>query len=107
MGLFVALLGCAVPAFLQAWWFGYSSLEYTAFQASNWMWTMMAAGEGELWGTPAAPIAVVVSAVLIFGLNLVFTMYEVEHVRQVTPQRVLDDESELVSGAANTVKTGG
>jgi hypothetical protein len=107
MGIFVALLGCAVPAFLQAWWFGYSSLEYSAFQASNWMWTMVAAGDGELWGTPAAPITVVISAVLIFGLNLVFTMYEVEHVRQATPQRVLDDESELDGGPAKVVTTGG
>jgi hypothetical protein len=105
IGIFVALLGCAVPAFLQAWWYGYSSLEYSAFQASNWMWTMVEAADGNLWGTPAAPIAVFVSAVLIFGLNLIFTMYEVEHVRQATPQRVLDDESEMVGGAGNAATT--
>ncbi len=107
IGVFVALLGCALPAFLQAWWFGYSELEYTAFQASNWMWTMTSAADGELWGTPAAPIAVCCSAVLVFGLNLIFTMYEVEHVRQETPQRVRDDESELVAGAAVAVTRGG
>jgi len=103
IGIFIAMLGCALPAFLQAWWFGYSELAYSSFQASNWMWTMVAAVDGNLWGTPATPIVVCVSAVLIFGLNLFFAMYEVEHVRQATPQRVLDDESELDTEAAGVV----
>jgi len=99
IGVFVALLGCALPWFLQAWWFGYSDLEYTALQAPNWIWTLNEAGEGDLWGTPIATFAVAASACCVFGLNLIFAIYEVEHVRLATPQRVIDDENELVSPA--------
>ncbi len=101
MGIFVALLGCAVPAFLQAWWFGYSELEYTPFQATNWMWTLTEAGEGGIWATPSVPIGMGVVAILVYGLNLLFAMFEVESVRQATPQRVLDDESARKAAAGD------
>ncbi len=104
IGLFVSLLGCATPAFLQAWWFGYSELEYSPFQASNWMWTLAEAANDDLLSTPAVPLVVGASAALVYGLNLLFAIYEVEYVRQETPQRVIEDEHDRV-GAPSSEKS--
>lgn len=96
LSFLIAFLGCAIPFLLQAWWIGFKALSYNGFQAPNWIWTMIEAADGGLWTTPEVPIVVCATAAIVFVLNLFFAMYEVEHVRQATPQRVLDDQSELV-----------
>lgn len=103
ISIFVAFMGCVIPFLLEAWWVGFRGLSYSAFQAPNWVWTLGEAGAGNLASMPAVPIMVASSAAVVFGLNLIFAIYEVEHVRLATPQRVLDDENERVASTSDKV----
>jgi len=89
-------LGAAVPTFLQAWAYGFDDFDdYTLLQIPNWMWTLVEAGAGNIWATPAAPILVLLGAATIFLVNLIVAAKEVEAVRQEEPERVRQDEVEL------------
>ena len=83
------LAGAGIPYFLQAWLYGVLEMgNYTALQASNWLWTLKEAGDGHLVSTPEVPIVVTVVALVILVVNLVTAAREVEQVRQETPARV-------------------
>lgn len=89
-------LGAAVPSFLQAWVYGFDGFnDYTLLQIPNWMWTLIEAGDGDIWATPAAPILVLFGAAVIFLVNLIVAAKEVEEVRQEEPERVRQDDLEL------------
>ena len=93
----LVVLGAAVPAFLQAWLFGFDGLDdYTVFQATNWPWTLGLAADvdPQLMSALGAPVFVVFAAVAIFVVNLIAAAREVEQVRQETPARVLEDDLE-------------
>jgi hypothetical protein len=94
--ILLALFGAALPTFVQAWWLGFSDFDdYTALQVINWFWTLLEAGDGDIMATPAVPILVLLSAAVIFLVNLVAAAREVEEVRQETPERVRQDDLEL------------
>jgi hypothetical protein len=89
----VALLGAAVPLLMQAWLAGYRNLNYGTLQASNWAWTLAEASQGDIWAHAAVPVLVFATAIAVFLLNLVFTITEVQQVRQESPERVLEDDN--------------
>ncbi|MCA9122867.1 MAG: hypothetical protein KDB11_21925 [Planctomycetales bacterium] len=93
--LFLCVIGVAVPLFFQAWLEGYSRMSYSIVQMTNWFWTLGEAAEGNLLSFSLVPIIVCCSAGLVFFLNLLFAVYEVEQVRLATPDRVLRDEMEI------------
>jgi hypothetical protein len=70
-------------------------MSYSLVQLTNWVWTLEEAGDGNLLSFSLVPIIVYGSAGIVFLLNLLFAIYEVEQVRLVTPERVLRDELEL------------
>jgi hypothetical protein len=84
-----------MPLFFQAWLEGYSRMSYSIVQMSNWFWTLEEAADGNLLTFSLVPIIVYCSAVVVFFLNLLFAIYEVEQVRLATPERVLRDEREM------------
>jgi hypothetical protein len=106
--IILALLGAAIPTFLQAWWLGFANFDdYTALQAPNWFWTLIEAGDGDILADPAAPILVMLAAGGIFLINLIFAAREVEQTRQETPERVVQDEQEMHPEKVKTVKEPG
>jgi hypothetical protein len=95
VNVFLAVVGVAIPLFFQAWLEGYGRMSYSLVQLTNWVWTLEEAGDGNLLSFSLVPIIVYGSAGIVFLLNLLFAIYEVEQVRLVTPERVLRDELEL------------
>ena len=95
VNVFLAVIGVALPLFFQAWLEGYGRLSYSIVQLTNWVWTLEEAADGNLLSLSLVPIIIYFSAGVVFLLNLLFAIYEVEQVRQVTPERVLQDELEL------------
>lgn len=93
--LFLCVIGVAFPLFFQAWLEGYSRMSYSIVQMSNWFWTLEEAADGNLLSISIVPITIYGSAAVVFLLNLLFVVYEVEQVRQATPERVLEDELEI------------
>ncbi len=92
----LALLGAALPTFVQAWWLGFADFDdYTALQVINWFWTLLEAGDGDIMATPVVPILVLLGAAVIFLVNLIAAAREVEEVRQEAPHRVRQDDLEL------------
>ena len=91
----LAALGGFTPAVVGGWIQGFSDVSYTPLQVTNWAWTLIEAGKGDLWSEPLVPIAVYSFAGIIALVNLVLAMHEVEQVRLQTPQRVVDDEIQL------------
>jgi hypothetical protein len=90
------LFGAALPWFLQAWAFGFDDFDhYTVLQTTDWLWTLIEAGDGNLLATPTAPILVCLGGAVVFVVNLAVAAREVEQVRQATPQRVVQDELAL------------
>ena len=83
--------GALIPVLIQAWIQGYNNLSYSSLQVSNWMWTLVMAGEGDLWPYALVTPMVFMAAAAVFLLNLSFAMTEVEQVRQETPERVLQE----------------
>jgi hypothetical protein len=88
----IAALGAIVPAVLGGWIQGFNNLDYTPLQLSNWAWTLVEAGDGDIWGTPSVPIALYVGAGLMLTANLLLAIREVEQTRLLTPSRVVEDE---------------
>ncbi|MBI2479344.1 MAG: hypothetical protein HYV60_12150 [Planctomycetia bacterium] len=95
VNLFLALIGVAIPMFFQAWLEGYSRMSYSIVQLTNWFWTLEEAADGGLLSFSLVPIIIYISAGIVFLLNLLFAIYEVEQVRLATPERVLIDELEM------------
>ncbi|MEO8494108.1 MAG: hypothetical protein ABI614_03490 [Planctomycetota bacterium] len=95
INLFLAVIGVALPLFFQAWLEGYGNISYSIFQMTNWIWTLEEAADGSALLFSSVPIIIYASAAVIFLLNLLFAIYEVEQVRLATPERVLQDELEL------------
>lgn len=95
VNLFLAILGIAIPLFFQAWLEGYSRMSYSMVQVTNWVWTLEEVADGNVLYFSFAPLVVYLAAAIIFLLNLLFTVYEVEQVRLATPDRVLADEQHL------------
>ncbi|MFV1963861.1 MAG: hypothetical protein ACC628_00450 [Pirellulaceae bacterium] len=94
IAMFLAVLGAALPAILQAWQQGYGRLVYSVFQTTNWVWTLAECDSGSYFVVSSGvPFIVLGGATAIFVLNLVFARFEVEQVRQETPARVLADPS--------------
>jgi hypothetical protein len=92
----LALVGLALPLFVQAWIWGLSDFnEYTPLQITNWFWTLGEAARGTFALTLTVPILVLVAAVALFLVNLLLARREIEQVRQETPVRVQREEREL------------
>jgi hypothetical protein len=90
------LFGAALPWFLQAWAFGFDDFDhYTVLQVTNWLWTLIEAGDSDILTTPSAPALVFLGAAVVLAVNLAVAAREVEQVRQATPQRVVQDELDL------------
>jgi len=95
INLFLAVIGVALPLFFQAWLEGYGRMSYSIVQMTNWIWTLEEAADGNVLLFSSVPIIIYCSAAVVFLLNLLFAIYEVEQVRLATPERVLQDELEL------------
>jgi hypothetical protein len=107
VNLFLAVIGVALPLFFQAWLEGYGRMSYSKVQATNWAWTLEEAGDGSLLALSAVPLLIYCGAAVIFLLNLLFAIYEVEQVRLATPERVLHDELQRHPASdASPVRTG-
>ena len=91
----LAALGAFTPLVIGGWIQGFSDLDYTPLQVTNWAWTLIEAGEGDLWSEPFVPIAVYSFAGVMALVNLLLAMHEVEQVRSQTPLRVVEDEIQL------------
>jgi hypothetical protein len=95
VNIVLALLGVFVPLVADGWLNGFSSLDYSELQVTNWAWTVTEAMDDTIWGTPTVPLMVYCAAAGVLAVNLFVAMREVEQVRLATPQRVLDDEWQL------------
>jgi hypothetical protein len=97
MHVVVLLMGIFIPMAILSLQFGINAYEfaYGPLQLTNWWWTVLEL----LWtGTSGPvgeyiPLAVLVLGGVIFLANLVDTATEVEKVRTVAPQRVLEDDA--------------
>jgi hypothetical protein len=97
MHVVVLLMGIFIPMAILSLQFGINAYDfaYSPLQLTNWWWTMLEL----LWrGTSGPvgeyiPLAILVIGGLVFLANLVDTATEVEKVRTVAPQRVLEDEA--------------
>jgi hypothetical protein len=86
----ITAAGAAIPFFLQAWYVRFRAFDYTPWQATNWMWTLAESlDRGNV--DPFVIVAVGVSAAVIFVVNLMLTVREVEATRLETPMRVKED----------------
>ena len=94
ISIFLAIVGCALPTFFQAWLEGYARMSYSRLQLTNWWWTLEEAADGTLTVSAFFPVVAFSSAGVVFLLNLIFALVEVEHVRQAAPDRVLQDDRE-------------
>jgi hypothetical protein len=90
-----ALLGIFAPLVFSGWLTGFSSMDYSGLQLTNWAWTIVEAVDGTLWGSSMVPILVYFVAACVLAVNLFVAMREVEQVRLATPHRVLEDEWQL------------
>jgi hypothetical protein len=93
--LVLLAIGAFTPLVVSGWLEGFSELDYSPFQVTNWAWTLIETGQGDLWGDPLVPIAVFSFAALMYVVNVLLAMHEVEQVRLQTPTRVVEDEIQL------------
>lgn len=90
MGIFIPMAILSIQYNLSAYDFAYSPLQLT-----NWWWTLFEL----LWNGTSGPVsgyiplAVLAIGGLIFLVNLADASVEVEKVRTVAPQRVLEDDA--------------
>ena len=88
--ILIALAGCAIPYFLQAWYVRFRDFDYSAWQVTNWMWTLAEAlDRGNV--DPLVLALVGVSATVMFLVNLMLTVREIEATRIETPMRVQEE----------------
>jgi hypothetical protein len=90
----VVLAGVLIPLLIQALlsWGDESTFVYSLLQLPNFFWTLYEVVNTGAFG--GSDLALIVGSVggLIFVVNLVVAAREVEHVRQATPRRVMEDE---------------
>lgn len=89
--ILIALAGCALPYFWESWRQGFTVISYSAWQTTNWLWTLARGLDGNNFD-PVVELIVYVSAAMIFLLNLLLAHGEIEAVRQETPQRVQQEK---------------
>jgi hypothetical protein len=90
--------GVLAPLLVQRIMIGwnYANFNYSMIQLPNWAWTLMEVGRnGPTWSSVVLVIIVGFTGGLIFVLNFLLAAHEVQHVRQVAPQRVIEDEQLL------------
>ncbi|MEX2026008.1 MAG: hypothetical protein WEH44_01885, partial [Pirellulaceae bacterium] len=97
MHIVVLLMGIFIPMAILSLQFGINAYDfsYGPLQLTNWWWTLMESlGRGTTGPVGEfIPLAILVIGGLIFLANLVDTAAEVEKVRTVAPQRVLEDDA--------------
>ncbi len=94
-------LGCAVPFFFESWRQGFVRIEYSAYQATNWMWTLTDLLDSRS-ADPLVITVVALGALAILVINLMLARGEIESVRMEAPDRVkLDDETQNRQDMAN------
>ncbi|WP_254513771.1 hypothetical protein [Anatilimnocola floriformis] len=107
--LLLVVGGVALPFALQGvmqamFRYGYSALEYSPLQISNWWWTLIEIGlwrgtvnDGTIW-------LLIVVAAAVFLLNFILAAKDVEQTRLAAPTRVIEDELALHPPPAKPVK---
>jgi hypothetical protein len=93
----VVLAGVFVPLAILSMQYGISGydFEYTPLQLTNWVWTLAEILDRGTAGAVGEYLPFVILAVggTIFLINLIDTSSEVEKVRTIAPQRVLEDDA--------------
>jgi len=89
----VLLLMAVVPYSIALHWNDYRQFEYSAWQASNWVWTLERAANGAI--DPIVVYIVASAAALAFLVHLVLLGQRVLPQRLATPERVLDEYRRL------------
>ena len=88
--ILVMLAGAALPFFLQAWYTRFQQFNYSAWQSPNWFWTLAEAfGRGRV--DPLVLFNVCAAACVIFVVNLMLAVREVEATRVDAPDRVKEE----------------
>lgn len=94
-------LGGIAPTVFQLMLHKIFGSDYSLIQAPNWAWTTVAILDRDFWGSrytwgwplPPTLILAPIAASLIFVVNLIFAVREIEQVRLAVPQRVREDLS--------------
>ena len=81
----LAVAGIAVPIFAMAKLRGYSRLEYSSAQVTNWAWTLAEAADDGLGLQPDVIVIMVAATVVVLFVNLVLAAPQTRHVRQSAP----------------------
>ncbi len=105
-GLFVPVIvnalllasGAAVPTFLQLWLEGFNGFTYSALQVTNWAFTLGYCVDRGIQSHLEVAVMVMAAAAIMWLANLALAFRDVEHVRQETPERVLADEANSLTG---------
>jgi hypothetical protein len=90
--------GVVAPLLAQRMMIGwnFANFNYSPLQIPNWAWTLMEVGRGgATGGNIFITLMVVFYGGLIFVINFLLATHEVHHVRQLAPQRVIEDEQIL------------
>lgn len=88
---FGSLIPFVIPAALNE----FREIEYSAMQFTNWIWTFTVIVDEDMTQYPISIALISLSAIVIFLINFLLTIRDVERVRLATPLRVLEDEKEL------------
>jgi ABC-type transport system involved in cytochrome c biogenesis permease component len=89
----VLLLMAVIPYSIALHWNDYRQFEYSAWQASNWVWTLERTVNGSI--DPIVVYVVASAAALAFLVHLVLLGQRVLPQRLATPERVLDEYRRL------------
>jgi len=89
----VLLLMAVVPYSIALHWNDYRQFEYSAWQATNWVWTLEQAMDGSL--EPVVNYIVVGTGAIAFLVHLVLLGQRVLPQRLATPEKVLDEYRRL------------
>ena len=99
MHVVVLLMGIFIPMAILSLQFGINAYDfsYGPLQLTNWWWTLFELLDNGTSGPVGEliPVAIVVLGGLIFLANLADAAGEVEKVRTVAPQRVIEDDASL------------
>ena len=92
------LAGSGIPMIIQMMSVDLRKSGYTLLQVTNPFYTLYTVARGELPSDATVPLmAVPAAAVCVLLLNLPAVVRELQQVRVAAPQRVLDDDAELLS----------
>ena len=101
----VVLAGIFIPMAILSLQYGISAYDfaYSPLQLTNWWWTLLEL----MWNGTTGPVGVMIPLAiltlggLIFLINLFDTSAEVEKVRTIAPQRVLEDDAARLPAAVH------